>query len=171
MRPVRYVRVYHLLHRHDRAESLLPCLGIERLFKPRGLFALVVAYKPDAKKQVEVGEFDSNVSIARFSQPADSAWSNKARILRTDSGKQYNELNVGEVAPLIYPSLEEAKLGATEEQKGKWKKFEKFMGEYGDRRAQAVYVSFFWSFYSVEKRDFLTLEYHSKSEIRIRHWQ
>jgi hypothetical protein len=112
----------------------------EKLFRPRGLFALVVAYKPNAKKQIEVGEYDPASSIARFTETSGSAFRDKSRKLRTVSGKNFGELDIGEVAPLVYPSIEDAKEGKTEQQKGAWKKFEKFMGDYGDRRAQAIYV-------------------------------
>jgi hypothetical protein len=123
------------LQKRYRANTFLDQMN-EQLFRPRGLFALVVAYKPNAKKAIEMGEYDATASIAQYGN--NEGWKQK---MRASSGKNFGELNIGEVAPLMYPALEEAREGATEEQRGKWKKFEKFMGEYGDRRAQATYVS------------------------------
>jgi hypothetical protein len=128
------------VQRRYRANAFLDAMN-EQLFRPRGLFAMVVAYKPDAKKAVEMGEYDPTSSISRFTESSGSAWRDKARKLRTDSGKNFGELDIGEAAPLVYPSIEEAKIGETEKQKGAWKNFEQFMGDYGDRRAQAAYVS------------------------------
>ena len=125
--------------RRYRANAFLDEMN-ERLFKPRGLFAMVVAYKPDARKAVEVGEFDPTDSVARYGEGSGQGQGWKAK-LRSESGYNHGELSVGECAPLIYPALEDAREGATEEQRGRWKRFEKFMGEYGDRRAQATYVS------------------------------
>lgn len=112
----------------------------EALFKPRGLYALVVAYKHDATKDVSGGDYDAGSAIARYTAPAESGWKKQTQRLRTSSGKDVGGLDVGAVAPLVFPGVEEARKGETEEEKGKWKKFEKFMGDYGDRRAQAIYV-------------------------------
>jgi hypothetical protein len=127
------------VQRRYRANAFLNDMN-EKLFRPRGLFALVVAYKPNARKQIEVGEYDPTSSIARFTESSGSAWKDNAPKLRTQSGKNFGELDIGEVAPLVYPSIEDARVGETEQQRSAWKKFEKFMGDYSDRRAQAVYV-------------------------------
>lgn len=124
--------------RRYKANAFLDQMN-EGLFKPRGLYAMVVAYKPDARKAVEMGEFDSEASVARYTAREGQGWKDK---LRGQSGKNYGELSVGESAPLVYPALEEAREGKTEEQRGRWKRFERFMGEYGDKSAQATYVSY-----------------------------
>jgi hypothetical protein len=111
----------------------------EKLFKPRGLYAVIMAYKPNATKPISAGDFDAKEMIARYDQSTGSAWKDKARQLRTSSGKTYNDLEIGEVAPLMYPALEDAAADPTKA--SKWKAAQKFLGDYGDKRAQAVYVS------------------------------
>jgi hypothetical protein len=109
----------------------------DKLFKPRGLYAFVMIYKPDAKKAISAGEFDPNATIARYDAPADSAWRNHARDLRLASGKAHSELDIGETSPLVFPALEHA---AQDPNQGKWKSAQKFLLDYGDKRAQATYA-------------------------------
>lgn len=40
----------------------------EKLFKPRGLYAIVMSYKPDANKAISAGEFDPTATVARYNQ-------------------------------------------------------------------------------------------------------
>ncbi|KIW01200.1 uncharacterized protein PV09_07248 [Verruconis gallopava] len=108
------------VQRRYRANTFLDEMN-EKLFKPRGLFALVVAYKPDAQKAVELGDFDPAASIARYHKPSGSAWKDKASKLRSTSGTNSGELDIGDVAPLVYPSIEDASKCETEQQKSKWK--------------------------------------------------
>jgi hypothetical protein len=124
------------MQRRYRANAFLDQMN-ERLFKPRGLFAMVVAYKKNAKNAVDVAEFDPEESVAKYATGSEG-WRSK---MRASSGENHRRLDLGDVAPLVYPAIAEADEHGTAEQRGKWKSFQKFMGEYGDRRARAQYVS------------------------------
>jgi hypothetical protein len=121
-----------------RANSYLDEMN-EKLFKPRGLYALVMSYKPDATRPVSSGEFNPNSVIAKYSESSNSKLKETGKNLRVASGKTYGEMELGEVAPLVFPALEE--IAANPKDQGKFKKAQKFLAEYGDKRAQAIYVS------------------------------
>jgi hypothetical protein len=107
------------------------------LFMPRGLVALVVAYKPGATV-AEAGEFEPADGVVRYADGGggeDGGWKGK---FRGSNGESARQMQIGEVAPLVYPEVQEAELA---EQQGRWKRFGEFVGDYGDRRAQAEYVS------------------------------
>jgi hypothetical protein len=121
-----------------RANSFLDEMN-EKLFKPRGLYAMVMSFKPDAARPVSAGEFDPNQMIAKYTSQANSKFKETAKGLRVASGKTYGEMELGEVAPLVFPALEE--IAANPADQGKFKKAQKFLADYGDKRAQASYVS------------------------------
>jgi hypothetical protein len=121
-----------------RANTYLDELN-EKLFKPRGLYALIMSYKPDATRPVSSGEFNPSSVIAKYGEPGGSKFKESSKRLRVASGKTYGEMELGEVAPLVYPALEE--IAANPKDQGKFKKAQKFLAEYGDKRAQANYVN------------------------------
>jgi hypothetical protein len=120
-----------------RANSFLDEMN-EKLYKPRGLYALVMSFKPDADRPVSSGDFDLNSMIAKYTQSSGSKLKDTGKNLRLTSGKTYGEMELGEVAPLIFPALED--IAANAEDQGKMKKARKFVADYVDKRAQATYV-------------------------------
>jgi hypothetical protein len=120
-----------------RANTFLDEMN-EKLFKPRGLYAIVMSFKPNATKAISTGEFDPTATVARYDESTGKAWKDKTRQLRIASGTTHSDLQIGETAPLVFPVLEQA---AADPNQSKWNSAKKFLGDYGDKRAQAVYVS------------------------------
>lgn len=118
-----------------RANTFLDEMN-ENLFKPRGLYAIVMSYKHDATKAISAGEFDPTVAVARYDQST-GTWRDKTKQLRITSGTTHSDLKIGETAPLIFPLLEQA---AADPNQSKWNAAKEFLGDYGDKRAQATYV-------------------------------
>lgn len=111
-------------------------------FKPRGLYCLVMTYKPDSTATHE--RVDINKAITNYSNPASSTMRQTMRNLRLSSGKTYGELELPESAPLIFPTLERLANDPTEE--GQQRKAgamsnKEFVADYFDRRAQAKYAA------------------------------
>jgi len=119
-----------------RANSFLDEMN-DKLFKPRGLYAIVMSFKPDASRPVSAGEFDPNSIIAKYSESSSSKFKDTTKKLRVTSGKTYGEMELGEVAPLIFPALEDAAANTADQ--SKLKKAQKFLADYGDKRAQLSY--------------------------------
>ena len=113
----------------------------EEFFKPRGLYCLIMTYKPDSTAShtcVDIGQ-----TIATYSTPASSAARQTLRNLRTSSGKTYGELELPESAPLIFPALDKVLNDTSEEgvkKQGKLRSTGKFLDDYFDRRAQAKWA-------------------------------
>jgi len=115
------------VQRRRRANTFLDLMN-EHLFKPRGLFAMVMCFKPNATRPIEVAEIDVDALVTQHETAPTSGLAAQ--------GKTYGEVELGEVAPLIYPSLDAA---AADPNSNAFKRASKFLQEYGDRRAQAVY--------------------------------
>lgn len=123
------------LQRRYRANTFLDQLN-EHLFKPRGLFAMVMCFKPNATRPMEVAEIDADALVAQRETAPTNTLAATGRKLKVAQGSTYGEVELGEVAPLIYPSLDAA---AADPNSCAFKRASKFLQEYGDRRAQAVY--------------------------------
>jgi hypothetical protein len=104
-------------------------------FKPRGLYCLIMTYKPDSTKTH--AQVDITQTISSSMTPASSSTKQAFKNLRLSSGKTYGELELPEAAPLIFPALDN--LSAAETQ-SKMKSSQKFVADYYDRRAQAKYA-------------------------------
>jgi len=108
-------------------------------FKPRGLYCLIITYKPESSDSH--ASVDITKAISSSINPAESGMKQAFKNMRLSSGKTYGELEMPEAAPLIFPALDQ--LGATEEgvkKQNKLKSSQKFMADYFDRRAQASYA-------------------------------
>ncbi|KAI9810691.1 MAG: hypothetical protein M1827_006150 [Pycnora praestabilis] len=144
----------------------------KEIFKPRGLFALVVTYKPGSSEQPEVGTKTVDIgamAMAKYGNaPAKPGTTDmegteqeqgkktdemkeKMKQLRIASGKTHGEAELpATCAPLIFPALDVA-AAATEKEgsngsaasgfKAKSKSMSKFVSDYNDRRAQAIYAT------------------------------
>ena len=115
----------------------------EHFFKPRGLFCLVMTWKPESSHRSE--QVNVMAKIASRGQPSTgfSSFQNK---FRSSDGTTRGDLEFPEVAPLIFPSLDQlaTQSGAEGAQKkGKMAESMGFVGNYWDKRAAARYVSLF----------------------------
>jgi hypothetical protein len=125
----------------SRSNSFLDRMNNE-FFKPRGLYCLVMTYKPDSTVAHE--RIDINKTIMNYSTPATSTMRQTMRNLRASSGKTYGELELPEAAPLIFPALEHLAEDSTEAGQQKQSSAisnKKFVADYFDRRAQAKYAA------------------------------
>lgn len=128
-----------------RANSFLDEVN-ERLFKPRGLYAVIVAFKGEddaTGKPVEARQLDINAVFSKYGagESSGSKWKDGARKLRLSSGKTYGEEGLPVAADLVFPGLEEEEDEGGQQAKGmKGKK--KWLDDYNDRRAQAKFVSY-----------------------------
>lgn len=123
----------------------------ETLFKPRGLYCMIMAFKPDdPHKPVLNLDVRAQDSSDQALLKATSA-SGKMDKLRISSGKTKGEFALPEAAPLIYPAVDAAAKSAldadngtgaapTEKQQNAFKSAGAFMATYLDRRAQANYA-------------------------------
>jgi hypothetical protein len=105
-------------------------------FKPRGLYCLIMTYKPDSTETH--ARVDITQTISSSMNPASSSTKQTFKNLRLSSGKTYGELELPEAAPLIFPALDS--LSAADQQ-SKMKSTKKFVADYFDRRAQAQYAA------------------------------
>ncbi|ROW11876.1 hypothetical protein VPNG_05023 [Cytospora leucostoma] len=139
----------------------------QELFMPRGLYAMVMAFKdvvpgeqprgPLSKLAGAVGKqlfssqrLDINQTVAKYSKPDSELTKTKKGLqnIRLFSGKTYGEIELPEAAELVYPALDRA-AQADLEQEGrgksaedekimdKWKGAGKWVQDYLDRKAQA----------------------------------
>lgn len=109
-------------------------------FKPRGLYCLILTYKPEAS--ATHASVDITQAINNYDSPASSAFKSNLRNLRLSSGKTYGELEMPEAAPLIFPALDDLQdstSAASVQKQNKLKSSQKFVADYFDRRAQAKY--------------------------------
>ncbi len=132
----------------------------EELFKPAGLYAMIVKYQSDADiaasgngmlARLGVGadkvDLSTNQSIAKYTR-TESAGTMAARMkkLRVASATTRGSARMPEAAPLIFPEVDQAvEMEGAEGFKAKAKDVTGFLGDYMDRRAQMKHVSFTWS--------------------------
>jgi hypothetical protein len=111
-------------------------------FKPRGLYCLIITYKPDSSSAHEA--LDINKAISSYMSPADGTMKNFGQNMRLSSGKTYGEMELPEAAPLIFPALDRVADDTSAEgvkKQTKMKSTQKFVSDYFDRRAQAQYAA------------------------------
>jgi hypothetical protein len=129
-----FVSAKTILICYERTNTFLDRMNNE-FFKPRGLYCLIMTYKPDSTETH--ARVDVNETILSSMSPASSSTKQTFKNLRLSSGKTYGELELPEAAPLIFPALDS--VSAAGEQ-SKLKSSKKFVADYFDRRAQAQYA-------------------------------
>ncbi|KAK8200360.1 hypothetical protein IWZ00DRAFT_42806 [Phyllosticta capitalensis] len=115
----------------------------EAIFRPRGLYAMIVTFKSDTDRPISAQPLDINAAIMKYGQTSGSKTKDLGRKFRFTSGKTYGESELPEAAELVFPALDEAAEGQTKETqdvKDKVRRGSKFVQEYYDRRAQAVFL-------------------------------
>ena len=135
----------------------------EELFKPAGLYAMIVKYKSQADIMQsqnsliarfgvagEVIDFNSNQAVAKYdrtlsdesSGSGSRSMSDRMKNLRLASGSTHGAVHLPEAAPLIFPAVDKAiAKDGPETFKDKSKDAKDFLADYMDRRAQIAYVS------------------------------
>lgn len=117
----------------------------EKLFKPRGLYALVMGFDPEATQTVSFGQIDLTTQrIAKYDLQGvqQSKWKQFGMSMRQSSGTTHGEMEMPECAPLIFPSVDAA--AGDKEKLNKMKRTGKWLENYFDKQGQARYVSIFF---------------------------
>lgn len=112
----------------------------ENFFQPRGLYCLVMTWKPESSHRVD--RVDLRTTIASHGQP-NTGFSGFQNRFRSSDGRTHGDLEFPEVAPLVFPSLDRlAAQGGAEgaKKKGKMAESMGFVADYWDKRAAARYV-------------------------------
>lgn len=125
----------------SRSNNFLDRLNNE-FFKPRGLYCLIMTYKPESSDTH--ASVDITQAISSSENPASSGMKQAFKNMRLSAGKTYGELEMPEAAPLIFPALDQLAASTTEEsvkKQSKMKSSKKFVADYFDRRAQAQYAA------------------------------
>ncbi|KAF9874291.1 hypothetical protein CkaCkLH20_08274 [Colletotrichum karsti] len=117
---------------HARQNGYLDKMN-EKFFKPRGLFCLVVKYKPSGKEIVEDVDLDSNIAKAVEGRDGQSKWKNAFSSASTTTK---NEVEIPEPAPLVFPDLDALDDG---KKQNAAKEFGQFVTKYFDRRAASKF--------------------------------
>jgi hypothetical protein len=99
------------------------------LFEPRGLFAMVMTFKPE--------EQSKSVYVDTSSASATVVQGLRTNRTRDVSNTTYGELQLPPSAPLVFPNFDDL---SARSQDNNLKKSGHFMADYFDRRAQAQYV-------------------------------
>lgn len=139
----------------------------QELFMPRGLYAMVMAFKDEVPGQQPRGplsklvgtagkalfsseRLDINQTVAKYSNPDPQMTRMRKGLqnIRLVSGKTHGEIELPEAAALVYPDLDwaaqvdlESNGKGTDDEgmKEKWKDAGKWVKDYLDRKAQASY--------------------------------
>ena len=113
----------------------------EEFFRPRGLYCLVMTWNPESTHRVE--QVNVTANIATHSTPSASL-AGVQRKFRGSDGNTHGEWEFPEVAPLVFPALDQLASQTSEDgtkQKKKMAKGYAFVADYWDKRATAEYVS------------------------------
>lgn len=135
------VKVAMDLQSRSRTNSFIDRMNDE-FYRPRGLYCLIMTWSPETSEPSSV--FDLTSTISSKSTSNSSGPSSFVKKFSNSSGKTYADMEFPEVAPLIYPALDNLAEQQGEEavrKRDKLKKKAKFVDDYWDRRAQARYVS------------------------------
>lgn len=105
-------------------------------FQPRGLYAMIMTYKPDSKDSSSTLDFDTATATAVDTRHnTDSKPSTQD--YKSSSGKMLNQ-QIPECCPLIFPELERA---SGEQKQNAFKRSLAFTRDYYDRRGQAEFAA------------------------------
>lgn len=122
----------------QRTSSFLDEMN-EKIYKPRGLYAMIMKYNPNANTTVNVRQMDtSSLIVNRGTHEKDF-------FRKVAAGETQGELEMPEAAPLVFPALDNAAQSATQsgdvDKRNAFMRGTKFVSNYYDKRAQMEYVS------------------------------
>ncbi len=104
----------------------------DKLFKPLGLFCLIMSYKPNSTTSAEA------VNVSQIISKQVATASGMQRYLQPSSGTTHGEIELPEAAPLIFPILDAAAPDA--QKRNAVERAGHFIAEYYDKRSRASYV-------------------------------
>lgn len=141
--------VFYLIHRHQMGVSLIEHRTNsyfdkinEEVFRPRGLYCLLMTWKPESSSTVT--SFDLNSTVATsLDHGGPGAYNKMKHMFKSSHGNTYGDMPFPETAPLIFPDLDElAAQGVHGEARIKSAKSSRreFVADYLDRRSQAQFV-------------------------------
>lgn len=119
----------------QRTHSFLDEMN-DKLFKPRGLYAMVMKYTPQGTRPISVQQADLNTIISRESAPHKSYQNFRA----VSAGRSYGAIEMPDSAPLVFPALDEAAQTQDPAKANRLKSSMGFETDYYDKRAQASYL-------------------------------
>ena len=125
------------LQKRQRTNTFLDLMN-ERLFKPRGLFAMVMTFQPNAQRPVTAAQMGPSELISKWTKADTQQWK---KTLRASSGRTYGAMELPESAPLVYPAIDEVWTSSDNWSAGRMKGGAKFIANYYDKRGQIAYVS------------------------------
>jgi hypothetical protein len=105
----------------------------EKFFKPHGLFALVMAYKPESDELIQ--DIDMNTHVVKSIATRETE-GHRLRNKFANSAGHAHEFEIPESAPLIFPELDALPEG---EKEGAFKRGGKNLANYFDHRAQVKF--------------------------------
>ncbi len=154
-----YMRLATILTRIDTSTNSFLDQVNEKLFKPPGLYCLVMSYRPEAVPTGDVAmePVDTSKAALKWLKPPTSSFKMYAGNFKSSSGTTRGEIELPETAPLVYPDTGYAEVGgktrtpdpqdnetASTDKEAKRSVFsqnKKVAAAYFDKRAQAKYVS------------------------------
>ncbi|KAJ9616352.1 hypothetical protein H2200_000070 [Cladophialophora chaetospira] len=101
----------------------------EKFFQPRGLYALIMDYKPRSDSATEIVDLQTQVALSAANG------GDTGSKFKVSSGATHNELEMPDAAPLVFPNLN------GNQKQNALQKASEFLGNYSDRRAQAVFAA------------------------------
>lgn len=137
------VRVAMDLQSRSRTNAFLDKMN-DGFYRPRGLYCLVMTWSPESSEVSSTFDLTSKSSSKSQSQHNGSGPFEFAKKFSNSSGITYADMEFPEVAPLIYPALDNLAAQESEEAvrtRDKLKQKAKFVDDYWDKRAQAKHVS------------------------------
>ena len=135
------VRVAMDLQSRSRTNSFIDKINDE-FYRPRGLYCLIMTWSPESSGTSNTFDLTSTITAKAKSNPSGPL--HIAKKFSNSSGKTYADMEFPEVAPLVYPALDNLAEQQGEEAASKRAKLKQkgtFVGDYWDKRAQAKYVS------------------------------
>lgn len=128
------------MQRRYRTNAYLDKIN-DRLFKPHGLYCMMITYKP-AKSDQKVVQVDHDEAVSARMERGDQSEKKKGlRFKDTEAGTSRGELSIPESAPLVYPALDAAAAGESDtsetQQHPKFTSYRAYISDYLDRRRQA----------------------------------
>ncbi|CAF9928109.1 hypothetical protein IMSHALPRED_007387 [Imshaugia aleurites] len=114
----------------------------DEFYRPRGLYCLVMTWSPESSETSSTIDLTSTIFAKSHSNNNKGA-SKLAKKFSNSSGKSYANMEIPEVAPLIYPALDKLAEQQGEDavrKRDKLKKKANFVDDYWDKRAQAKYI-------------------------------
>lgn len=107
----------------------------ERIFKPRGLYAMIMKYNPNANTTLDVQQMDASSLIVNRGAHENDFFRKRA------SGETQGELEMPEAAPLVFPALDDVAQSGDIEKRNAFMRSTKFVSNYYDKRTQLEYAT------------------------------